>query len=197
MSRGQYQLATKDAIYSDGLRYRPATASLGALRAYLPGIKKVLVLGAGVGSMITTMRAKGYYPHFTLVDNDKVILKWAIECLDDEYISSIAPVCMDALSFIEENTSKFDLVFIDIFIGRVVPDFVITEEFLTQCRNSLSVGGHLVFNYIINDQHQWDSVKSICGNIFTGQQIIDLGSNQIIIASDSKNSPFGAQEELL
>jgi spermidine synthase len=181
LSRNQFQLATVDALYSDGDRYRPATIALHHLRQVLPAVKSVLVLGTGLGSMVRAMRKEGYDPRFTLVDNDKVVLEWAMEFLDGD-MSRITPVCGDAQKFIAKNTAKFDIVFIDIFSGRVVPDFVTTGEFLQQCRDSLAPGGHLVFNYIVNDPLQWENVQIICAIALPGYQVIGLDINRIIIA---------------
>ena len=144
-------------------------------------MNNVLVLGTGLGSMVLAMRHKGYDPHFTLVDNDKVVLKWAIEFLDNKNVSSIDPICMDAGDFMEQNTKKYDLVFIDIFEGRSVPGFVSNVIFFEKCRDALTVEGHLAFNYIINDQDKWEGVKNICTLVFPGHRVINIGINRIVI----------------
>jgi len=176
------QLAAVDALYSDGDRYLPAIAALDNLKPFLSSVKDVLILGAGLGSMIRAMRSKGYDPHFTLVDNDKMVLEWAIEFLDDERVASIQPKCLDAQAFMESNIEKYDFIFIDIFNGRTVPRFVSTTVFLQQCHGSLRAGGHLAFNYIINDDHEWEKVRNICTLLFPGHKIISHGINRIIIA---------------
>jgi len=84
-----------------------------------------------------------------------------------------------------DHSAKYDLVFIDIFNGRVVPGFVTSAVFLQQCRECVAPGGHVAFNYIINDQQQWESVKNTCSVVFPGYQVIDLGINRIIIAGGS------------
>ena len=89
---------------------------------------------------------------------------------------------MDANAFIEQNNVKYELIFIDIFSGRVVPGFVTTAVFLQQCRDSLAPGGHLAFNYIINDDRHWESVQNICSLIFPGYTAISMGINRIIIS---------------
>ena len=183
LSRNQFQLATVDALYSDGDRYLPAVAALDHLKSFLPGIKNVLVLGTGLGSMVRAMQKKGFRPAFTLVDNDEVVLEWAIEFLDSPDVSSIRPVCSDAREFIARNSAKFDLVFIDVFNGRSVPDFVCTDMFLQQCCDAVSPGGHLVFNYIINDKQQWERVRIIilCSRLLPGYKTVSLDINRIII----------------
>ncbi len=139
-------------------------------------------MGTGLGSMVRAMARKGYDPDFTLVDNDKVVLQWAIEFLDDTPAGDIIPLCTDARQFMAQNTIKYDMVFIDIFNGRVVPSFVTTTIFLKQCLDSLNAGGHLIFNYIINDPQQWEMVKNVCSVVMPGYKVIDMSINRIIIA---------------
>ena len=73
--RNQFQLATSDVYYSDGTRYEPVVAVINALKPVMPGIKKVLVLGTGLGSIVDIVHAQKFFPKFTLVEIDKVILR--------------------------------------------------------------------------------------------------------------------------
>jgi spermidine synthase len=180
--RNQLQLATTDALYSDGNRYLPAVAALNHLKASLPSVNTVLVLGAGLGSMVRIMHSKGQYPHFTLVEHDKVVLQWALEFLEADH-TKIKPVCNSAQAFMNNNKATYDLVFIDIFNGRSVPEFVTTKAFLQLCQKSVKPGGYLIFNYIIENKHQWQDVKETFSSIFPNSHILDLGLNQVLIAS--------------
>ena len=139
------------------------------------------MLGAGIGSMVRVLHSRGYDPNFTLVEKDKEILQWAIELFDSEQIVNIEPVCSDAQGYMERNTKKYDLIFIDIFNSRVVPDFVATEQFLGLCRDGLLQGGHLAFNYIINYKPDWDKVKQLFTDMFPGHHEVAIGMNRILI----------------
>ena len=177
------QLVSNDAIYSDGDRYIPATAVVNNLKAFLPAVNNVLVLGSGLCSMVQVMHGKGYYPHFTVVEKDKVVLRWAMEFFEPERLSKIDPVCIDAQVFMERNTARYDLVFVDVFNGRAVPGFVFSTSFLRQCRASLSDEGHLAFNYIIDDKEEWNTVKNNFSGVFPNYHILELGVNRILISS--------------
>ena len=177
----RFQLATSDALYSDDDHYLPAVAVIKDLKESLPGVKSVLVLGTGLGSIVHVMRANGYDPHYTLVEKDKTILGWALELLENENGLKIAPVCNDASVFIKQNSAKYDLVFIDIFNGRVVPEFVSTSVFLEQCRDSLSPGGSLAFNYIENDKQEWENTEHTFASIFPVYHVLSMGINRILI----------------
>jgi spermidine synthase len=177
------QLATPDALYSDGNNYKPVSAAISHLNPFMPGISQVLALGTGLGSLVHITRAKGYNPHFTLVEIDKVVLNWAIEFMDAKNASNITPVSMDAQLFMEQNTLKYGLIFIDIFNSRSVPPFVTTAAFLTLCRHSLADQGYVAFNYMIDNPEDWVRVQEVFASIFPNNTILDLGINRVFIGS--------------
>jgi len=132
--------------------------------------------------MVRIMHSNGYDPYYTLVEYDKLILQWAIECFEDTLHSHVEPVCADALYFMQRNKQKYDFVFLDVFNGRVVPEFVCSPSFLEQCRDSLTPGGRLAFNYIVNDTRQWEETKRIFEMVFPNHKIINFQVNRILIS---------------
>jgi spermidine synthase len=75
------------------------------------------------------------------------------------------------------------LVFVDVFKGRVVPDFATTPLFLKQCRDSLAPGGILAFNYIENDRHKWEEVHGTIACVFPGCQVVSRDDSRILTSS--------------
>ncbi|RYD57421.1 MAG: methyltransferase domain-containing protein [Sphingobacteriales bacterium] len=181
--RGDYQLATPDAVYSDGRRYRPLVAAFREIKDDFPGVKKVLLLGTGLGSGVEILRGKGYYPEFVLVEKDSTILSWAIELLTlDKRQQAIRTVCADAKDYMDSNSEVFDLVVVDIFNSRVVPEFVTGTDFLKNCRRSMGPGGKLILNYIINNEKEWDGMLARFRSVFASYDIVSFGINRVIIA---------------
>src|SRR4051812_39338961 len=86
------QLTTPEALYSDGDRYTPALTAINNLKDLLPSVKSVLALGGGLGSIVRIVCSKGYKPQFTLVEKDKVVLRLALELLEDQH-ADIIPIC--------------------------------------------------------------------------------------------------------
>ncbi|WP_165836320.1 spermidine synthase [Taibaiella soli] len=182
MYRGQWQLATSDALYSDGDRYRPLVVAFKKMKRHLPEVKTVLVLGTGLGSAARILHKVGNRALTTLVDIDEEVLQWALELMPEEIACHSRPVCSDAVSFLEENKEVYDLLIVDIFISRVVPDFVITEIFLKKCRQRINTGGHFIMNYIVNDEREWDTLQGRLMNIFPDPEVILNGINRIVVA---------------
>jgi len=182
LHNNRLQLGSGDALYSDGDKYRPAVITVRKLKKVLPEVNNVLVLGIGLASMVQVMHKNGYFPHFTLVEIDEVVLQWAMELLPVNERTSIEPVCNSAMAFMERNTAQYDLIFIDIFDVRVVPDLVFTPVFLNLCKSAMTPGSHIVFNYIINDPQQWERVHAIFLSIFPDTEIVATDVNRILIA---------------
>lgn len=186
--RGQWQLGTADALYSDGWRYTPMLSAFDTLKKKLPSVKKVLVLGVGLGSAVMILGRRRLYPDVTLVDHDKTSLEWAIQLLDDKTQKRMQPICTDANEYMQLNKEQYDLVIVDIFENRVVPEFVMQPAFLEVCRKSVSSGGNVVINYIENNKGDWEKIQPVIHAIFPQCNVTQLGINKIVTASDIANA---------
>lgn len=178
--QNQYQLATEDALYSDGTRYRPLVLAFNELKTVLPNVKSVLVLGTGLGSAVQILDSKKIKAEYTLVDIDKTVLNLAKNYLSKR--SGLSFVCADAVEFMNGNAKKYDLVIIDVFLSRVVPGSVIARAFLSKCKNAVTNGSYIVVNYIISTEEEWQRVSGNITSVFPDHKIIGSGINRIIIA---------------
>jgi spermidine synthase len=163
------------------------------LRDFLPAVKSVLILGAGLGSLVQVLRAHGHDPFSTLVEKDTTVLQWAREVLGES--PKLELVRRDAESFMGQNRRRYDLVFVDVFKARSVPDFVTTPAFLGQCREALTPGGRLALNYIVQDDRSWQGVHKGIQSIFPGCETIESNDNRIVIGqpkvTDGSGQPDG------
>lgn len=180
--RGRIQLATHDAIYSDGLDYAPAIIAVKQLRHRLPAVRSALVLGVGMGSIVQVMGKAGCTPTYTLVELDSVVLKLAMELLGKESSTVLDPICADAEQFMAANKQQYGFIFIDIFNSREVPDFVTTLSFLQQCRQALLPGGVLALNYIVGSDARWQVATQVFDSVFPGYRIISSDVNRVFVA---------------
>jgi hypothetical protein len=184
--RNQVLLLAEGALYSEGERYLPAVALARHLGDGLRRARTVLVLGVGVGSIVRVLRARGCYPRYTLVDQDRAILRWAMETLLDEnrpQADQLEPVCQDAEAFMAENQRRFDLVFVDVFQGRKVPGFVTTPGFLGRCQAALAPGGRLVLNYLADDVEAWAKLQQSLLALFPGAEVASIRDNRILVSA--------------
>lgn len=123
-----------------------------------------------------------FRPAVTFVDKNGDTLQWAKDLHEALAASNDTYYCEDANCFVQTNTTQYDLIVVDVFEGRVVPDFVLQEPFLRHCKNSLNTKGILVMNYIQQQTEQWNMFYSNFKTIFPKNEILPLGTNKILIA---------------
>ncbi len=175
-----FQLATEDAVYSDGVRYRPLILAFAVPdKKEIKDLRDVLVLGTGLGSAVQILQAKGASPRYTLVDNDEVILNLAKPLLTGH---NIAYVCADAGQFMQKDNGRYDMLVVDIFRNRLVPPEFTTVSFFGLCYEKLRPGGYFVFNYIAERQPEWDDALNNLRLVFGNVRVINEGINRITVA---------------
>jgi spermidine synthase len=178
------QLGTFDALYSDGDKYTPAVAFVGAMKKYLPGVKNILVLGAGIGSILHLLHKKRFHPDITFVDIDGEVLQWNKECTPRGYKGKIDYEVADAQAFTASDNRKFDVIFIDVFFGKTVPDFVGSIRFLDSCKHLLKPDGTIGMNYIINNIENWEQAKENFFATYKNCKVLTKDQNKILIGKN-------------
>lgn len=177
--KGQLQLSTTDALYSDLRRYRPLAKSLPRLRKAFPRMQQVLMLGTGLAAGVHLLHQYGVHPQYTLVDLDSSILQLAAHYLPPQTDARL--VCADAQSFLLENTRRYDLLILDIFLGQQVPDYVHTPAFLSHCYDTLTPGGYFIFNFIRNERSRFLELAALVQATFPKTSAIEYGLNHVFI----------------
>lgn len=181
--KGQWQLATKDAVYSDGTRYQPMVAAFNLIESRLKNVEKVLMLGVGLGSAVEILDEMNYHPKITLVDIDELVLKWAKEFLGKDLKKETEFICKDAYAFIQNTNCSYDIIIVDIFKGRAIPEFVSTASFLAACKAKLSDKGIFILNYMIPSASEWEDYKNIFKEVFPENKILNIGINRVLVAT--------------
>ncbi|MBA3829541.1 MAG: hypothetical protein H0X33_11440 [Taibaiella sp.] len=175
-------MATEDALYSDGTRYRPLVIAFREIIDSLSAVKDVLFLGTGIGSGAAILDKLGHTPEYTLVEIDEAVLEMALEIMPPARLALTIPVCANAEEYIKNAVLKYDLVVVDIFKGRMVPAFVMEIDFLKQIRNTTNQGGISIINYIVADDREWQVQLQKIQGVFPGCKIIKSGINRIVIS---------------
>lgn len=178
--QGRWQLVASTAVYSDGKKYRPLRLAFRHIYRTLPSPASVLVLGAGLGSAIDILEDLKIKARYTLVDLDEASLQWGQELHREN--TNAEWICSDVTIFVQECTATFDVVVLDVFQDRLVPQFVTREKFLSACAGLLKPGsGILVFNYIINNEDHWLQTREQLEKLFRIKKTFELGINRIMI----------------
>lgn len=145
--------------------------------------QNILVLGAGLGSAAYILGRMRIAVNTTFVDIDETVIDWAKELLPPHLSKHNHWICADAKKYVQEETVSYDIIVIDIFLDRIVPQFVSSNDFLSHCAQLLNYkSGKLILNYIVNNKNSWQETQTNIARLFTIEHIINLGLNQVVIA---------------
>ncbi len=182
---GKKHLNTKNANYSYGSLQ--AILKFGLEKIELKHMNSILLLGLGGGSVIETLRQDfNYQKQITAIDIDPVIIEIAKTEYQFESNSNTTIICEDALKFIKDNTSKFDLIIIDLFIDITVPKQFLELSFWEHVIKSKSTNGVILFNASLEDKKS-NQLKSVIEFLKTKVYKVDVyekvnNTNTVIIS---------------
>lgn len=117
----------------------------------LSNISHILVLGVGGGNVIYLV--KKYFPDASIdaVDIDPEIVLIGKKYFHLDSLTNTVFYIQDAKQFVTKMVKKhasYDLIIVDVFIGRHVPEFVTSDTFLSEVKHLLSPQGALLINYL-------------------------------------------------
>jgi spermidine synthase len=142
---GQYLLDSEQTNYSYGSLQKILETGLNHLHPLTN--EPTLLLGLGGGCLVESLRKKwNYTGHITAVEVDEVILNLAKNTFDVQNYQPIELVLADANGYMENNSKKFGLIVVDIFIDTLVPPIFYSEKFALLLERALQRNGHLLIN---------------------------------------------------
>ncbi len=115
--------------------------------------KKVLVLGMGGGTLINLL--KNYNPQIkiTAVEIDHEVIGIALKYFKIDK-SQTQIVNEDAFKYISKSKGKFDVIFVDLYLGDKLPAESESQKFLEDLKKSLKPKGLVVFNRLYWGRHK-------------------------------------------
>ncbi|MCB0508810.1 MAG: hypothetical protein KDD21_10980 [Bacteroidetes bacterium] len=180
---GQYKLSTKNAIYSFGKKYTSFETAIQQIKSK-QRIQQVLVLGFGLGSVVDLLENHINIKKIVAVDADKIILQLAQRYSQAKLKNKVNYVCDDAIHFIQNNTSVFDLVLVDLFIDDKTPKQFLETSFLNQLKKSVAQNGILIFSKLDDSQENKNEnalFENHFSNIFNESYAIETDGNKLFI----------------
>lgn len=115
----------------------------------LDDIQSILVLGIGGGTVIELLATRYPGASITAVDIDSTMIAMAKEYFGIGAIPNVRLVRAEAKAFIERaKKDAYDLVIVDLFIGREIPRFVESAQFYRSIKQTLKPDGVLILNYL-------------------------------------------------
>jgi ubiquinone/menaquinone biosynthesis C-methylase UbiE len=186
LRKGRYQLLTANAIYSYGDLYDNFSKAFEQIDLERLGIKDVLILGFGLGSipvMLENMFQKKYY--YTAVEIDPEILRLANTYVVPDIKSGIEFQLSDARTFAEFSKEKYGMICMDVFLDDQVPTELEHEDFLVNLKKMLADDGILLFNKLAYSNKDKKNAQAFFQNhfkrVFTEGVYLDVNGNYILL----------------
>lgn len=183
LSLGRYRLDTKNATYSYEERYETYSNAFKTLNLPPQSLKNVLILGAGLGSIVYMLDKKfQQHPQYQMVEIDAKVIELAKKYLPQKYQEQITFHCNDAFAFIQEKQQfqPFDLIAFDVFIDDETAAKFREIAFLNQLKSYLKPNtGWLLYNTLKNKRT--DQFWSDFQQVFPNAQMISTTGNDMLV----------------
>lgn len=149
-NNGQLVLDSKNTNFSYGSLQRVMKIGLNAI-----GKKKIkkydtaLILGVGGGSVISTLQKEfDFHGEIIGVELDEKTIEIANQYFGLNTFENTEIIIEDASLFVKKTNRKFDLIIIDIFQDKIMPDFLFEDDFINTISKIVTKNGSVLFNTI-------------------------------------------------
>lgn len=189
LQEGRIQLSTADAIYSFADKYDNFRHAFERMK--LPEKADVLLLGFGLGSIPYMLEKKfGKQYTYTGVEIDGEVIRLASKYVLPDLSADITLIEADARIFLMQDTTRYDIIAMDIFVGTKVPEDLKTTAYLQLLEESLREGGILIFNLLASqsdDKKQaLEYFDKVFKPIFPQGGYMNTGGNLLLINNTEK-----------
>ncbi|MDH3649329.1 MAG: class I SAM-dependent methyltransferase [Saprospiraceae bacterium] len=191
--RGRYQLSTERSIYSFDDLY------VNYLQAFKkvtlpPNGGEVLLLGVGLGSvpfMLEHIFKKKY--SYVAVEIDDVVIYLASKYTLSRLSAPIETICADATAFVQQDSRKFDLIIVDLFLDDVIPESFEHSDMNEQVRDKLKPGGLVMYNRLYRTYGDRQRTEKFYHEVFEAtydqSSYINVKGNWILLGSSGNEKP--------
>lgn len=158
------------------------------------GIKKdlllnsILVLGVAGGTVIHELHRLCPQAKITGVDIDQAMLNIGRKYFGLNAVRELTLVKADAKDFAKAALKKkavYDLIIVDLFIGRNIADFVAQKSFISQLKSLLKPAGILLINYLRELEYlgKSEDLFKMLRTIFTAVRETQIARNRFFLAT--------------
>jgi len=160
--KGQLVLDSEYANYSFGGLHKVFKKGFEKISIQSRKINKVLVLGFGAGSVAHILHNEyNFKGKITGVEIDHEVIALSKKYLGLDKLKSVNIVIDEASGFIKKHKRTYDLIVVDVYNDRLVPDSCQDEAFVSGLSQLLMKGGLIVFNKMIFNKKTNDEAENL------------------------------------
>ncbi|HKR04065.1 MAG TPA: methyltransferase domain-containing protein [Bacteroidia bacterium] len=184
LENGKYVLNAANANYSFGSLHQIFLKAFQKIKIGERGIKNVLLLGFGAGS-VPELLFEEFKINCTItaVEVDDKVIELGKKYFNTERFEKLELICADALEFVQQCNSKFDLIVLDLFIDNKVPSQFESPGFLLALKKLMGNKSILLFNKIVEmkDAESFDRLHENFKKIFGETDFMDILGNRVLM----------------
>lgn len=161
-NNGQLVLDSKNTNFSFGSLERVMQIGLRTIgKKEITSYQSALVLGVGGGSVIKLLQDEFQYDKKIIgVELDPKVIEIANRYFGLDKRKNLDIKIADAATFVKETPLTFDLIVIDIFQDKKMPEFLFSTTFIHDLNRILSKKGSILFNSIVTLSAEFDRNKA-------------------------------------
>ncbi len=148
--------------------------------------KKLLFLGLSAGASLPHIYAKWPKAKITGLEIDPIMIKLGEKYFGLKSYNQLKIEIQDAFEWLHDHRQAYDVVYVDMYIGRDVPFQATTRSFLQKIKFHLNENGVAVFNRL-KLKNQSGSLKDFDKDlryIFHDVRVIPTPVNRVFMARD-------------
>ena len=159
---GKYVLNTSNANYSFGSLHRVFQQTFKKIKLKEQDIESILVLGGGVGSIPSIIYNElAMNPTIDAVEIDEKVVTLGSKYFQLNQYNKLSIHIEDAMHYIENTNSMYDLIVVDLFEGIDVPKAFYQADFFKAVKKRLNEKGMLIFNFVTYNYDTKELAKTI------------------------------------
>ena len=148
-------------------------------------IKNILIFGVAGGTVIRMLARTYPHAHMIGVDIDSVMIDLGKKYFALDTIVNLSLKVADARMYIQKrHAQKYNLIVIDVYIGRDLPDFLQDMKFLRGVATMLSPQGHILVNYLRDGEYEQkaQNLENVLKDIFSEVHHTNYLNNRFFLA---------------
>lgn len=189
LTQGRYQLYTENAIYSFADLYDNFSSAFTQLNLDQLNGKDALVLGLGLGSIPVILEKMGKSFNYTAIEVDEEVIYLFSKYTLPQLQSSVQMICADAHTYVMQETRKYDLILVDVFLDDIVPANIESDGYLKMLRSIIAPGGVLLYNRLAYTPNDAENAKKFYQKsfepVFENGAALEVKGN-LMLVSDKK-----------
>lgn len=146
-------------------------------------VSNCLVLGLGGGTVVQLIKSRYPEARIISVEIDPEIIKVGKKFFELDGIDKLEIINDDAIKWVDDyQKNKFDLVLVDLYIGREFTQKVASEKFLRNLKKLLSEKGIVIFNRLISPNEDLEGFEEKLKKYFSFLKTMETHTNLLFFA---------------